>query len=149
MAEQKVIAEASRTLPVSPQRAYAAWLDPTLAGKFVFSAPGGQMVKADIDARVGGAFNFTDRRDDKDIQHIGRYITLDAGRTLAFTFHVIVPGNPATPDSAVTLTFSPHPSGSLVTLSHEMPPQYADFKIKAQEGWRRMLAMMERALEQV
>jgi uncharacterized protein YndB with AHSA1/START domain len=148
MAAPKVIAEVSRTLPFSPQRAFDAWLDPALARKFVFSAPGGEMVKADIDARIGGGFNFTDRRDGKDIQHIGRYAALKPGETIAFTFHVVIPGAQPTPDSTVTLAFAPHPSGALLTLSHELPPQFADFKTKAEEGWRRMLAMMERTLEQ-
>src|SRR5204863_9368402 len=47
-----------------PERVFHAWLDPKLAGRFLFATPTGRMIKAEIDPKVGGQFNFTDRRPD-------------------------------------------------------------------------------------
>src|SRR5580692_9653497 len=78
----------TRQLDFPVERVFDAWLDPAQVCKFLFATPTGTMVRADIDARVGGNFNLTDRRDGEDVEHVGTYQEIDRPRRLAFTFGV-------------------------------------------------------------
>ena len=59
---QHITVRVSRRIAASPERAFDAFLDPKKAGRFMFATLAGQMVRAEIDPRVGGAYTFVDRR---------------------------------------------------------------------------------------
>jgi len=124
----------TRRFTASAERVFDAWLDPTTAGRWLFATPTGEMVRVKIDARVGGAFCFTDRREGQDIDHIGRYEAVDRPRRLVFTFSVPHFSREAT---RVIIEITALSDGCELTLVHEgvLP----DFKERTVSGWTMIL----------
>jgi uncharacterized protein YndB with AHSA1/START domain len=121
----------------SPERVFDAWLDPEKARRFLFATAAGQMVRAEIDPRVGGRFTLTDRRDGEDVDHTGEYLEIDRPRRLVFTFVVPKYSSVVT---QVTIEIVPLDSGCELTLTHEgVLPEYAE---RGVEGWTRILAAL-------
>jgi uncharacterized protein YndB with AHSA1/START domain len=81
--ETQAIARVTHRFNATPERVFDALLDVEKARRFMFATPTGQMVRAEIDPRVGGAFCFVDRRDGEDVEHSGEYRNRPAAR-LAF-----------------------------------------------------------------
>lgn len=124
------------------ERVFDAWLDPTVASRWLFATPDGTIVRCEIDARPGGAFVITDRRAGEDVEHVGRYVEIDRPRRLVFAF-----GVPKYSDleTTVTLTLTPAGTGCEAVLLHEgVPPEWAP---QTEQGWRDLLAKLETLLE--
>ena len=138
MAELQV----TRLVAASPERAFDAWLDPKLARRFLFATPTGEMVRADIDARVGGKFTFVDRRPEHgDVLHEGHYEVIERPRRLVFTF-AVPQYDPAR--TRVAVDFAEAPVGCQVTLTHsDVLPAY---EAQTTQGWGMILESLERAL---
>ncbi len=132
----------TRRLDVTIQKVFDAWLDPARAGKFLFATPTGTMVRVDIDARVGSAFNITERRDGDDVEHVGTYLEIDRPHRLAFTFGVPKYSKILT---RVGIDFKPLPTGCEVTLTQEGTlPEWVE---RTREGWGKILATLAAKLE--
>ena len=58
--EDRVLVRATHRFDASAERVYDAFLNPSRAGKFLFATPTGQIVRCEIDARVGGTFKIVD-----------------------------------------------------------------------------------------
>jgi uncharacterized protein YndB with AHSA1/START domain len=130
----------TRTFAASAERVFDAWLDPAMAKRFLFAAPIGEIVTTEIDARVGGGFRIV-RRDDRDIEHVGRYLEIDRPRKLVFTF--AVPAfSPA--ETLVTIDIVPAAQGCELTLTHEhVLPDWAD---RTAQGWGMIVDGLNQAL---
>jgi uncharacterized protein YndB with AHSA1/START domain len=127
----------------SAERVFDAWLDPAMARRFLFATPTGRVVRADIDARVGGSFVLTDRRDGDDVEHTGEYLEIDRPRRLAFTFRV-----PKYSEAAdrVEIDIVALESGCELTLTHTLAPEAAEWADGAAEGWTGILRGLAVAL---
>jgi uncharacterized protein YndB with AHSA1/START domain len=127
-----------------PERVFDAWLDVGLARRFLFSTETGEMVRCDIDPRVGGCFVLTDRRPEGDVEHTGEYLVIDRPRRLVFTFGI--PAASPTFD-IVTIDITPESDGGCtLQLTAEMAPEWKDFVDRARQGWGQILAELEQAL---
>lgn len=140
-------AEGTQTIRVkhrftaSAERVYDAWLDPARAGKWLFATDNGEMVKVSIDARVGGRFEFVDRRDGVDVAHVGEYRELDRPRRIVFTFAVPLYSEVYT---TVFIDIMPLESGCELTLTHEgVLDSYAEGTNK---GWKMIFESLENCL---
>lgn len=137
-----VTVRVTRQFPQSPERVFDAWLDPAKAGKFLFATPAGQMVRAEIEPRVGGAFCFIDRRDGEDVEHRGEYVVIDRPRRLAFDFTVSLMPEAKT---RVTVEIRPVGTGCELTLVQEggSPEHVA----RTRKGWATILGGLAAVLE--
>ena len=132
----------SRWFTQSADRVFDAWLDSAKAGKFLFATPTGQMVRVEIEPRVGGAFCFVDRRPDGDMEHLGEYVEIDRPRRLVFDFAVS-----AMPEAKtrVAIEIRPVGTGCELTLTHEGVP--AEYVARTSHGWATILDELAAALE--
>jgi uncharacterized protein YndB with AHSA1/START domain len=138
---KRVAVRVSRRFDAAPERVFDAWLDPQTAGQWLFATPEGEMVKVAVDARVGGHFNFTDRRNGEDIEHSGEYLEIERPRRLAFNFCVPKFSAEAT---LIRIDLTASGFGCELTLVHEgVLPEYAG---RTEEGWKAILEGLGRSL---
>jgi uncharacterized protein YndB with AHSA1/START domain len=126
------------------ERVFDAWLDVRMARQFLFSTDTGEMVRCDIDPRVGGRFVLTDRRPDGDVEHTGEYLVIDRPHRLVFTF-----GIPAASPSFDIVTIdikADNGGGCTLQLTAEMKPEWKDYADRAREGWGQILVSLDTAL---
>lgn len=119
----------------SPERVFDAFLDVGVARRFMFATATGEMITAEIDARVGGGFTFIERRPEMgDVRHVGEYLAIDRPKRLVFTFGVpqFDPGM-----TTVTIDIAPDGDGCRLTLTNEGVP--LDYLENNHKGWSRIL----------
>ncbi|MBX3020094.1 MAG: SRPBCC domain-containing protein [Bdellovibrionales bacterium] len=143
MSEPKIKVKVSHRYNATPGRVFQALLDPEKAKTFMFATMTGKMIKAEIDAREGGAFTFIDRRPGGDAEHYGKYLKIDAPKHLAFEFAV---QKNAKEGDLVTIDIKELPKGCEVVLTHEISADYADLKDRVEEGWDGILDGLGAAL---
>ncbi|MBS0261894.1 MAG: SRPBCC domain-containing protein [Planctomycetes bacterium] len=146
---ETVEARVTHQFPMAADRVYDAWLDPAqvrqwLAGALRSHGLPGEIVRVEIDARVGGSFFFSDRRPQMEARHWGQYLVLDRPRQIQFTW--IVDESEAEQPSQVTLTLHPTGTGCTADLVHSMNAAWRDYIPQTQAGWSRMLQHVEQLL---
>jgi uncharacterized protein YndB with AHSA1/START domain len=125
----------------SPERVFDAWLDPKSACKWLFATPTGQMIRTEIDARVGGRFVIVERRNGEDVEHTGEYLVIDRPRRLVFTFGV---PKYSPLFSEVNIEIVPAASGCDLTLTNSgVLDEYAEGTVK---GWNDILDGLSRSI---
>lgn len=130
---QTVTVQVRRRFDFPPERVFDAWLDPATAGRWLFATPDGEMLRVEIDARVGGRFIIVERRGDREDEHVGEYLEIDRPRRLVFTFGDTLAFDATT----VTVEITPAPGGCEVVLTHVGVG--AQWKDQTHEGWTGIL----------
>jgi uncharacterized protein YndB with AHSA1/START domain len=131
----------TRHFDASAERVFDAWLNPQIAGKWLFATPQGEMTRVEIDARVGGKFLFIERRNGEDVEHTGEYLELDRPRRLVFTFGV---QKFSAQFTLVSIDLVPSGRGCDLTLTHEhVLPEWAE---RTHEGWGAILSALAKSL---
>jgi uncharacterized protein YndB with AHSA1/START domain len=92
------------------------------------------MVRAAIDARIGGSYCFAERHAGVEVEYTGRYVEIIPPRRLAFTLSVPRQRLAAT---RVVVEIVPLKSGCALNLTHEnVPPDCAS---RAEARWTGIL----------
>ena len=140
-AEKLASVEVVRRFDADAERVFDAWLDPNTAGQWLFATESCQMIRVEIDPRVGGSFNFT-RRDGDDVEHVGEYLEIDRPLRLVFSFSVPKYSKEIT---RVTIDIVSLEGGCQLTLTHEdVLPEWAS---ASEAGWTMILNSLARTLE--
>ena len=127
------------------ERVFDAWIDPEKAKHFLFATPGGEIVRCDIDARVGGRFLIVDRRADGDAEQHGKFLEIERPRRLVFLFRG--PGTEEGEWSKVSVELEQTGGGCRLKLTHEIPPKWASYAEPVRTGWTMILDNLSRQME--
>jgi uncharacterized protein YndB with AHSA1/START domain len=136
------------------ERVFDAWLTPQIASRFLFATRTGNILRCEIDAKVGGSFFVTDRRptaegDESvmDQEHRGTFLELDRPRLIAFEFGV--PPYVEPPTQVAVDIKAQGPQACEVILTHDLGEATLDREtvLRTQRGWITMLALLERELQ--
>ena len=120
---------------------YDGFLNPSIAPKFLFATAAGTVVRAEMDAQVGGRYEIAERREGKDVLHQGQYPELVRPSKIVFT--LTVPAYSAEM-STVHVDVVPIGEGCMVTLTHMgVPLEYVE---GARGEWERILAAAAKVL---
>jgi uncharacterized protein YndB with AHSA1/START domain len=134
----------TRRFDASAERVFDAWLEPATARRWLFSGEGGEMVRAEVDARVGGRFTFTDRRDGQDVEHVGEYLEIVRPTRLVFTFAVPLYSEQY---DLVKIDIRRLDKGCELTLTNEMSPSiFEEWGEQTRGGWTKMLGALDALL---
>jgi uncharacterized protein YndB with AHSA1/START domain len=110
-----------RRFLASPQRVFDAWLDPEIAGTWLFATASRPVAEVAIDARVDGAFRLVERRGPTSIEYTGEYLEIAPQRRLVFSLSL--PGHPQAV-TRVTVQIAPLEQGCELRLTHDDVPEH-------------------------
>ena len=130
----------SRRFAHPAEAVFDAWLNPAIAGKFLFATPTGVMKTVEIDAQVGGKFNIVETREGEDAEHVGEYLEIDRPRRLVFSFG----NNMSFAATTVTVEIADAPGGCELSLTHEGVLE--DYASRTEGGWTMILDSLARTL---
>ena len=115
--EERSIVRVSRRFGAAPSRVFQAWTDPSKAQTWMAPpASGDEIVRVDIDPRVGRPFTLVVRRGGEEVRHSGEYLEVVKPRRLVFTWVVLAISKETT---LVSIDLRPVWSGTDLTLKHE------------------------------
>jgi len=128
----------TRTIPAAKKTVFDAWLDPNALMKFMCPGESVTCTKAEVDARVGGAYLIVMTAGDKELPHSGEYKTITKYDELVFSW--VSPM--ASGGSVVTLTFEDAPDGATkLTLHHAGLPS-EESRSNHEGGWTRIVGIL-------
>lgn len=135
----KIHISVTREFGVPPDRVFSAWLVPRMLGQWMFGprVRDENVVRLDLDPRVGGRFSLKVERDGVLVDHVGRYLELQHPTRLVFTWAIRdrSEGEP----SVVSIDIVPKGDGCELTLIHTMEARWSEYVERTRSAWSTML----------
>jgi two-component system cell cycle response regulator DivK len=136
--------QVTRRFEAPAERVFDAWLDEATAGEWLFATPDGEMVRVEIDPRVGGRYEIVERRAGEDVLHTGAYEEIERPRRLVFTLQV---PNYAQHMDRVTIGIAPLDGGCELILTQTLPEDAPASPEQIERGWGKVLDALAARLE--
>jgi uncharacterized protein YndB with AHSA1/START domain len=124
----------TRRYAAPPERLFDAWINPAIAGTWLFATASHPMARVEIDARVGGMFRLVGEQDGQAIEYTGEYVEVFPHRRLVFTLAL---ENRPHEMTRVIVEIAPLKALSNLTLLHENVP--ADMASRLKARWTGIL----------
>ncbi|MHA6289507.1 SRPBCC family protein [Maricaulis sp. CAU 1757] len=132
-----------RYIEADPETVFAAWTEAAKARGWLFTSPGREAVRCDIDARVGGRFIIVDRAEDGDQFHVGEFLEFNAPTRLKFRYREgRSESSSLERSSQAVVTCIPFRTGCQLTFVHRADEGAREEGEAARRLWERQLDML-------
>jgi uncharacterized protein YndB with AHSA1/START domain len=128
-----------RRLAATPDEVYEAWLDPQALAEWMCPHPA-RPRRVELDPRVGGRYRFDIDDGPAALVVTGRYLALDPGRLLRFTWSCDTWADPAV-ESVVTVTLTARGDECDLVLTHARLP--AEQVPNHRAGWTAIVEQLD------
>ncbi|MGH8061176.1 MAG: SRPBCC family protein [Pseudoxanthomonas sp.] len=132
----------TRYFEASPESVFDAWLVPRTLGQWMFGprVRDENVVRLDVDPRVGGSFSLKVERNGELVDHVGQYLEIERPHRLVFTWSIKDDSNDA--PSEVHIDIEASGSGCVLTLVHRMDVKWSEYADRTRDGWTTMLGAL-------
>jgi len=110
------------------ERVFDAWINPAIAGTWLFATASRPMASVEIDAREGGRFRLADEQNGQVVEYTGEYVEVSPYRRLVFTLAL---ENRPREMTRVMVEIAPLNARSNLTLLHENVPAGIASRLRA------------------
>jgi len=140
-----LVVRVQRHIAAPLARVFDAWLDPKWIGRFMFGPHlrDEQIVSLENEPRIGGRFHYRVARGGQQIDHTGTYREIERPHRLTFTWGI---GEEQGDLSVVTIDLAEDDGGTLLTLTHKLHPEWAEYAERTQHGWTKIVGDLAAAL---
>jgi uncharacterized protein YndB with AHSA1/START domain len=140
MAQQSIV-RISRPFPFPAEQVFDAWLDPDVLRRW-FGAGLGEVLRVDIEPRVGGELSIVQHVAGREADHRGKLLELDRPRRLAFSWGLPL----ETPEVAkVTVDIAARDGGCTLALVESLTHPSPQALKLTRRNWEQMLADLQQA----
>jgi two-component system cell cycle response regulator DivK len=134
----------TRRFAAPAEAVFDAWLDEATVGEWLFATPDGEMIRVEIDPRVGGRFEIVERRGGEDVLHTGAYEAVERPTRLVFTLQLPL----YSPNSErVSVAINSADDGCELTLTQTVAEHAPASPERIERGWSTILAALAGRLE--
>ena len=133
----------SRQFSSPSEQVFDAWLDAGFVGEWLFVTPDGVMQTVELDPKVGGHFTISEQRGDTLAEHFGTFVRIERPSLLVFRYAM----DKTSAQTEVAIKIQREGEGCLLTLSHDLDPEYTAYEEQAVHAWNTILSNLSAIID--